>query len=210
MIRFFFQGKCCSRFRQRRAGLAQRRTVWHFPSLHRLIIFRCCFRRKKESKVTQSCPTLCDLMDCSLPGSSVHGIFQARVLEWVAISFSRGSFWPRYWTRVSCIIGRRFTVWATREVHASGGKRIKSLEQIKYDKLWHFVWHLQNPHSCWLQKNEGRLRTHSWGGKFCLVWITTTNMSMSKVYQNPRFNIQSSIYLLRELKGHWGSAISPW
>ena len=43
---------------------------------------------KSESEVTQSCPTLCDPMDCSLPGSSVHGIFQARVLEWVAIAFS--------------------------------------------------------------------------------------------------------------------------
>ena len=48
-------------------------------------------RRESESEVTQSCPTLCDPMDCSLPGSSVHGIFQARILEWVAISFSRGS-----------------------------------------------------------------------------------------------------------------------
>ena len=49
-------------------------------------------------------------MDCSLPGSSVHGIFQARILEWVAISFSRGPSWPRDRTRVSCIscIGRRF------------------------------------------------------------------------------------------------------
>ena len=46
---------------------------------------------KSESEVAQSCPTLCDPMDCSLPGSSVHGIFQVRVLEWVAISFSRGS-----------------------------------------------------------------------------------------------------------------------
>ena len=44
-----------------------------------------------ESEVTQSCPTLCDPMDCSLPGSSIHGIFQAIVLEWIAISFSRGS-----------------------------------------------------------------------------------------------------------------------
>ena len=51
-------------------------------------------------------------MDCSLPGSSIHGIFQAIVLEWVAISFSRGSSPPRDWTRVSCIVGRRFTVWA--------------------------------------------------------------------------------------------------
>ena len=56
-------------------------------------------------------------MDCSLPGSSIYGIFQARVLEWVAISFSRGSSWPRDRTRVSCIVGRCLTVWATREVH---------------------------------------------------------------------------------------------
>ena len=46
---------------------------------------------ESESEVAQLCPTLCDPMDCSLSGSSVHGIFQARVLEWIAISFSRGS-----------------------------------------------------------------------------------------------------------------------
>ena len=54
-------------------------------------------------------------MDCSLPGFSIHGIFQARVLEWIAISFSRGSSWPRNWTGVSCIAGTHFTLWATRE-----------------------------------------------------------------------------------------------
>ena len=53
-------------------------------------------------------------MDCSLPCSSVHGIFWARILEWVAVSFSRGSFWPRDWTQVSRIVGRHFTVWATK------------------------------------------------------------------------------------------------
>ena len=58
--------------------------------------------------------TVGDLMDCSLPGCSVHGIFQARVLEWGAISFSRGPSWPRDRTQVSCIVGRRFTVRATR------------------------------------------------------------------------------------------------
>ena len=47
--------------------------------------------------------TLCDPMDCSPPGSSVHGIFQARILEWVAISFSKESSWPRDWTQVFCI-----------------------------------------------------------------------------------------------------------
>ena len=66
-----------------------------------------------ESEVAQSCPTLCNPMDGSLPGSAVHGIFPARVLEWVAISFSRGSSQPRDWTQVSCIADRRFTVWAT-------------------------------------------------------------------------------------------------
>ena len=54
-------------------------------------------------------------MDCSLPGSSIHGILQAWVLEWVAISFSRGSSQPRDWTQVSYIAGRCFTTGATRE-----------------------------------------------------------------------------------------------
>ena len=54
-------------------------------------------------------------MDCSLPGFSVHGILQARILEWVTISFSRGSSRPRDRTRVSHIGGRRFNLWATRE-----------------------------------------------------------------------------------------------
>ena len=74
-----------------------------------------CMKVKSESEVAQSCPTLSDPVDCSLPGSSVHGIFQARVLEWIAISFSRGSSWPRNQTWVSRIAGRCFTVWATRE-----------------------------------------------------------------------------------------------
>ena len=70
----------------------------------------------KVSEVAQPCLTICDPMDCSLPGSSVHGIFQARVLEWIAISFSSGSSRPRDRTQVSHIVDRCFTVWATREV----------------------------------------------------------------------------------------------
>ena len=61
----------------------------------------------------QSCPTLCDPADCSLPGFSVHGILQARILGWIAIPFSRGTSQPRNRTLVSCITGRFFTVWAT-------------------------------------------------------------------------------------------------
>ena len=61
--------------------------------------------------VAQLCPTLCDPMDCNPPASSVHKIFQARILEWVAISFSRGSSQPRDRTRVSCTAGKFFTDW---------------------------------------------------------------------------------------------------
>ena len=61
----------------------------------------------------------CDLMDCSPPGSSVHRILEARILEWVAISFSRGSSWPRDHTWVSCIAGRLLTVWAAREAEVT-------------------------------------------------------------------------------------------
>jgi len=69
--------------------------------------------KENESELAQSCPTLCDSMDCSLPGFSIHGIFQARVLEWVAISVSRWSSWPRDRTWVSSTAGGCFTLWAT-------------------------------------------------------------------------------------------------
>jgi len=61
-------------------------------------------------KVTQSCPTLCDPIDYT-----IHGILQARILEWVAVLFSRGSSQLRDWTKVFCITGRFFIVWVTRE-----------------------------------------------------------------------------------------------
>ena len=67
-----------------------------------------------ECSVTKSCPTLCNPMDCSPPGSSIHRVSQSRIPEWVAISFSRGSSQSRGWTDVS-YIGRRILYhWATR------------------------------------------------------------------------------------------------
>ena len=73
---------------------------------------------------TQSCPTLCEPMDCNPPGSSVHAISQARILEWVVISFSRGSSWPRHQIQVSCIAGGFFTSWATGKAPVwRGGQR---------------------------------------------------------------------------------------
>ena len=77
-----------------------------------------------EVKVTQSCLTLCDPMEYI-----VHGILQARILEWVAFPSSRGSSQTRDWTQVSCIAGRFFTSWATREAHTGVGS-LSLLQQI--------------------------------------------------------------------------------
>ena len=63
-----------------------------------------------HAKSLQLCPTLCDPMDSSLPGSSVHGILQARIPEWAAIPFFRGSSQPKDQTQASCIAGRFFTI----------------------------------------------------------------------------------------------------
>ena len=82
------------------------------PRQSRLSLFR-------KLLVTQLCPILSRPIDCSPQGSSVHVILQARILEWVAMPFSRGSSQSRDWTPVSCIAGRLFTIWATREAFSS-------------------------------------------------------------------------------------------
>ena len=76
------------------------------------------FTNYKESKIVSYSVVFNSLWPhglCSPPGSSVDGILQARILKWVGIPFSRGYSWPRDQTRVSCIEGRFFTIWATRE-----------------------------------------------------------------------------------------------
>ena len=98
----------------------------------------CLFQiSMKWSEVAQSCLTLCDPMDCSLPGSSVHGIFQARVLEWVAISFSRRPSQPKNRTWVSCIADRCFTVrhiWnENRKIYSGQGWSL-NLEILSWNK----------------------------------------------------------------------------
>ena len=93
---------------------------------------------------------LCNPMDCSLPDSSVHGIFQARVLEWIAISFSRRSSQPRDRTWASRIVGRRVTVWATREVPGVLGYSTwdhKELDMTEWLKL--FIFTLKCVMSIW-------------------------------------------------------------
>ena len=112
--------------------------------------------------VTQSGPTLLDPTDWNPPGSSVHGISQARILEWVTVSFSRGSSWPRDQTQVSCISGRFFIFWATREAQVEKkGKSIKkvlpneSSPKLQCEKKSWFIKRARCQ-TC-LQKAEGRI-----------------------------------------------------
>ena len=101
--------------------------------------------------VLKSCPTLHDPMDCSPPGSSVHGILQARILEWVAISFSRGSPWLRDQTHASCAGRQILYHWATREV----------LEDIT--QFLSFSWGYKNQYSMkklgWTEKKKKNFLT---------------------------------------------------
>ena len=105
--------------------------MWRTDSLEKTLMLEKIEGRRKESEseseVAQSCLTLCNPMAYSPPGSSIHGILQARILEWVAISFSRGSSQPRDWTHVSCIVGRRFNLWATKE-----GRRRKEQKKMRW------------------------------------------------------------------------------
>ena len=95
-------------------------------------------QKVSESEVKSlTCVRLCNPIDCSLPGSSIHGLFQAIVLEWIAISFSRGSSQPRARTRVSCIVDRLFTIWATGEVP---GERFGTTEVVAKSGLGVSYW----------------------------------------------------------------------
>ena len=84
---------------------------WKIPCLSVYIVHES----EVKQLVVELCPTLCDPMDCSSPGSAIHGILQTRIHEWADIPFSRWSSWPRDGTWVSHITGRFLTVWVTRE-----------------------------------------------------------------------------------------------
>ena len=92
-------------------------------------------------EVSQLCPTLCNPMDYSPPGSSTPGIFQTRILEWVAISFSRGSSWPRDQTLVSHIAGRLLTIWTTKGIPLV---KCKTWSQVSCTSLMGFSVHVMD------------------------------------------------------------------
>ena len=128
--------------------------------------------------VAQSRLTLCNSMDCSLPGSSVRGILQTRILEWVPMPSSRGSSQPRDWTQVSCIAGRFFTVWTTRETKNTGVGSLPFLRgnlpspginprspALQADSL---PAELQgSPHLSWVHTNRYCFKWKQFGAKVC-------------------------------------------
>ena len=143
---------------------------------------------KSESEVAQSCSALCDPVDCSPPGSSIHGILQARVLEWVAMSFSRGSSQPRDWTQVSRIAGRRFTIWAinsqiqylTASNYTTGNTDYPTA--IPYLPLNCFLIdekpRLQNP---WNVKSKSTKRAHT----VCLSFQSSLGQARQATHSQP-------------------------
>ena len=153
------------------------------------------------AKSHQPCSTLFDPVACSPPGSSVHGILQTRILEWVTIPLPRGSSWLRDWSPVSCLAGRLSTIWATREAHTGLG------------------WAL-NPKTGVLRK-RGDLDPDTGVGfriLFCFVFCTKRSMGQrlalfchkprkTKNYRNP-WNIQqaktySFVELFKEAWSRW-------
>ena len=143
--------------------------------------------------VAQLCPILCDSMDCSLPCSSVHGIFQARILEWVAISFSSGSFQPRDRTQVSHIAGRLLTIWATREIMTNLDSTLKSKDITLPTKV-HLVKAMILPvvmYGCekWTIKKAERRRIDAFE-HWCSMrvpwtgWISLQSEGLSRVFSN--------------------------
>ena len=108
-------------------------------------------------KVIQSCLTLCDPM-----GYTVHGILQARILEWAAFPFSRGSSQSRNWTQVSCTAGGFFTSWATREAHTAS--TTKEALKIFYVLIYLFIW------LCWILAAACRMLSCGMGTLSCPMW----------------------------------------
>ena len=90
--------------------------------------------RENDVLVPQSYLALSNLMDCSLPGSSVHGILQVGIPKWLAISFSRGLFWLKNGTCVSCTAGRPFTIWAIREALGKGDSIMQKWMKYSHDE----------------------------------------------------------------------------
>ena len=116
--------------------------------------------------VVQSRPALCVALDGSPPGSSVHGILQASILGWVAISISRGSSWPRDRTHVFCIVGRCFTIWAMKKALHTGlwSKQESIFPRWYQNREWKLIeasciqyrWESRGSPTLWLRVSDAK------------------------------------------------------
>ena len=144
----------------------------------------------KWSEVAQSCLTLCDPVDCSPPCSSVHGIFQARVLEWVAISFSTGSSRPRDRTQVSCIVSK--TLYRLSHLRLGGWNGRECLRMIKY---WQILIQLSRRSNS-MVKTGSKINNH----KPMYIILETCISKMFEHFEQRNEIINSSVY---QLNGIW-------
>ena len=159
-------------------------------------------------------------MDCSPPGSSVHGIFQARILEWVAISFSRGSSRPRDWTPVSRMAGRHFNLWATSLDYTVVTFRYKS-SAFNNQKVyfWHILCPLWAPGfswRSWLLRSQGgltcRFKASAWKGSCAHIHLHMPGQALfnlraarkhkSAMVLNGRRNVVFQ-QTISPISGHW-------
>ena len=130
----------------------------HWGSQLCVYIFRKCLK-EYMCLVTRSCLTLCNRLDCGLPGSSVHELLQARILECVAFCFSRGSSQARDWPCASCIAGGFFTVWSTRWLDGNTDSM-----DLNFSKLWEVV----KDREAWRAAIHGVAKNQTW------LWDWTT------------------------------------
>ena len=152
-------------------------------------------------------------MGCSLPGSSVHGISQARILEWVAISFSVRSSWPRDWTQVSHIAGWFFTIWA----HAHSRTMLKKQNKTKHKKL--LSDKKTKNRSPGSRKIPEKLRRESSLGKwsicfayellYLLLFCIFMNPTLRSIPQMLRTKLEERL-LLRSKTTHWVMHMCDW
>ena len=143
---------------------------------------------------------------CSPPGFSVHGIFQARILEWVAVSFSRRPSWPRDWTQVSHIVGRCFTVWATRGgminiIYCAFKKKNQSMVFNPWIQLNHEYWVC-----CKLLGRENSLR-YCKHQSTLWEWLFTQTSLLGSAHSTIG-PWQNSLYFL--LPGFWKAPLNAW
>ena len=136
-------------------------------------------------------------MDCSPPGSSVHGISQARILEWVAISYFRGSLAPRDWRPVSCIAGRFFTTWAIREcMEVPKTKYIHSFTYSKNQRR------NEKPNLKWSRETVFTKKMRSWLDMEGWMWSELTKSALHlKLFRVLCLFVYICIFL-REINNH--------